>query len=511
MSRKKCAAAIVLVTSGLALIIGATLWPLAFKFQPLAWRDFVRSFDWTPSSPLDFPLNILLYLPFGGGVSLLLRRCAEPTKGIGLTLLASGGVTACVEAFQVFQPARTPNLSDMLANTTGGLAGMGCVLLWERRRRLPAFAASHLTLRCLGLLYGSGLLMALLFAAALTRGMAPGGWDPTYRMALGNEITGDRPWAGLVRDVLVLSRAVTEAEAAALLKGDVPEAVRAAAVAEYPLKDATGLSDRGGQLPVLTSIGGRTARFLETGTALNESSWIATEIPVYFLTETVNASRQFAVALTVTPERLEQDGPARIFTISTDPFDRNLTIGQRGTGLVVRWRSFLTADNGSSPEVLFSDVFRPQTQQRLVISCDGVRIGLYRTGPVSSTHVLGPEVAFMAALKDNRDWLLRLDSPTLWVGVPWAACTLLPLGFIAGTASRMLRLGSVWYLIGSVLAIGVPSVVFETAFALQYGLELRVSILVLGVSVTAFGYIVARLLPIRLPQGVSPPAAARLG
>ena len=510
MSRQQGAAAIVLVTAGIALIVWATLWPLAFRFEPLAWRELGRRVHWTPSSALDVPLNILLFLPFGIGASLLGHRGGEAAKGIALTLLASVAVTACVESFQVFLPDRTPNVSDLLANIMGGLAGLGCVLLWERRRTLPAFAASCLTPRCLGLLYGGGLLMALVFAAALTRGMAPGGWDPTYRMAFGNELTRDRPWAGVVHDVVVFSRAVTETEATALLEGEVPGRLRAASISDYPLRDAAGLSDRRGRLPALAFVGGGSAeRFREAGIALDESSWIATARPVDYLTEAVNDSRQFAVALTVTPARLEQQGPARILTISKDPFHRNLTVGQSGTGLVVRWRSFLTGGNGSSPEMLFPAVFSSQTPQRLVISCGGARIGLYRTGQVSSTHVLGPEVAFMAALKDNRDWLFSPESETLWVGVPWAACTLLTLGFIAGTAGRMQRLRSTGSVLGSICAIGLPAVLLETAFALQWGLELRVGILLVGVSVTTFGFVVAKLLPLRLPKRASCSAAAR--
>lgn len=62
------------------------------------------------------------------------------------------------------------------------------------------------------------------------------------------------------------------------------------------------------------------------------------------------------IALQVQSYSLNQTGPARILTVSTDPSYRNLTIGQEGSDLVIRLRSQLTDLNGM-PSYLVTGVF----------------------------------------------------------------------------------------------------------------------------------------------------------
>jgi hypothetical protein len=69
-----------------------------------------------------------------------------------------------------------------------------------------------------------------------------------------------------------------------------------------------------------------------------------------------------------------QEGPARIFTISGGFSDRNLTVGQRGSDLVVRLRRPGSDANGLPPFVV-RDVFAQPTWRRLVVD---VRDGTLR-------------------------------------------------------------------------------------------------------------------------------------
>ncbi len=64
----------------------------------------------------------------------------------------------------------------------------------------------------------------------------------------------------------------------------------------------------------------------------------------------------FEVELAVRPYKLNQTGPARIFTISQDHEHRNFTIGQSGRDLVVRLRTRATGSNGM-PEYIIREVF----------------------------------------------------------------------------------------------------------------------------------------------------------
>lgn len=73
-------------------------------------------------------------------------------------------------------------------------------------------------------------------------------------------------------------------------------------------------------------------------------------------TDTVRRSHQLEVSLRVRPKRTSQTGPARIFTISKDPYRRNLTVAQEHDRLVLRLRTAETDGNGL-PEYEIPKVF----------------------------------------------------------------------------------------------------------------------------------------------------------
>jgi VanZ family protein len=85
-------------------------------------------------------------------------------------------------------------------------------------------------------------------------------WDPTYLLALGNEITGNRPWLGQLFLVAIYNRALSEQEVLRnYTAGRVLDAatnmfngrVRDGLVAFYPFTEGMGnqVSDRSGRFP----------------------------------------------------------------------------------------------------------------------------------------------------------------------------------------------------------------------------------------------------------------------
>jgi hypothetical protein len=64
------------------------------------------------------------------------------------------------------------------------------------------------------------------------------------------------------------------------------------------------------------------------------------------LYDAVRASGAFTVELWLKSERTDQQGPARIFSLSANPSQRNLTIGQQADALEVRLRTTQTDANG---------------------------------------------------------------------------------------------------------------------------------------------------------------------
>jgi hypothetical protein len=66
-----------------------------------------------------------------------------------------------------------------------------------------------------------------------------------------------------------------------------------------------------------------------------------------------------------------QTGPARIVSLSRDPYNRNFTLGQSNSDLIVRLRNGLTGDNGSRPELVVPGILGTGEPRHLVMTYHG--------------------------------------------------------------------------------------------------------------------------------------------
>jgi glycopeptide antibiotics resistance protein len=471
-------------------ILAPTLWPFTFHFHRLTWAEYVASFSLVPSAVLDFPANILLFMPLGFGLASLLDRCGI-SRGVKLYLAIIIGflAAASIESLQIFLPHRTANVSDVIANTLGTGSGLACFRLWQRRQDMTQLFRTKLTPGNIAAAYIAYLLLMVLLAGILMRGLRPGGWDTSHKLALGNEITKDRPWQGRIHNLLVFDRAVEPAVASRLLAGETPSVLANAVVAAYPLIGETGLRDRKGGLPDLVPRADKTPEFGPDGVTLDEGLWLATETAVAPLTDRINNSGQFTVALTVASLDLKQEGPARILTISRDPFHRNLTLGQEGRHLALRWRSPLTGENGMTPEIQFPEVFDSFEPQRMVISCNGITASFYTTrGAAGRKLFLGPEVGLAAILREDNYWPIVAGPFAFWQSnLLISALMFLPLGMLLGAVARVAQRRKV--LLGLIIGgLLLPAPLLE-GFAARYGDgELRLGTIALGIAITSVGF-----------------------
>jgi len=83
---------------------------------------------------------------------------------------------------------------------------------------------------------------------------------------------------------------------------------------------------------------------------LGEGSFVAPDSGARII-EAVEANNQFALSALVTPESLDQNGPARIATFSLDHNSRNFTLGQEKDKLVLRLRTSENSGNATDPTV----------------------------------------------------------------------------------------------------------------------------------------------------------------
>jgi len=108
--------------------------------------------------------NILLFLPIG-----FFYRLTDKQRGV---LLLGAIISISIETIQLFIPARTPSIVDIIANTTG--SGLGAILYDALSKRISfskgMIGQLRLETPLMGLIY---LMMPLLWMNSLTLGNSP--------------------------------------------------------------------------------------------------------------------------------------------------------------------------------------------------------------------------------------------------------------------------------------------------------------------------------------------------
>jgi VanZ like protein len=435
-----------LVVGTLAILI-ATLSPFTFDLH------HTNRLALLPSSFLDLPRNVLLFVPFGVGLSCVANARTASIVGI------SFGVTAIVEALQFFLPHRVPNLSDVAANTFGGYVGALCFRLWQRRDWCLSQLGRTWRPAQVITVWATYFALAIVLVAVLLSGLRPSGWDDKFRLALGNELTGDRPWSGSLRDVALFDRPVNADQARELLGGAIPKALQDSVLVSYPLVEsyepAVGVASR------LVRAGMEPSAPGTNGAELIPKGWLVTSEAVTAITQRINSTREFTLALTATPAILDQRGPARIFTISRHPYSRNLTLSQTRDALALRWRSNWTGTNGVTPELQFPDVFVSLEPVRAVLSFSANTVSLYTSRSAATSSIfLGPELGAAAILREGKWWQARVGSARLLVSsMALPIMIYVPLGI----ASGFVAISGIGAQIWSVLSVVCPPLLYELA------------------------------------------------
>lgn len=110
---------------------------------------------------------------------------------------------------------------------------------------------------------------------------------------------------------------------------------------------------------------------------MTESHWLETQAPVTAFTEAVMAKSEFTIGVVAYPALTEQSGPARIVSISADPYFRDLTVGQEGNDLIFRFRLPFSDENGRKPELIISDLFADGEPHHIVVTYDKTAVRFY--------------------------------------------------------------------------------------------------------------------------------------
>ncbi len=391
----------------LVLVAGAvvylTLIPFGVRVPTSLGAALTEVVSFDALTPAHMVPAFLLALLARAGWGISPKRAAA-TVMIGLVSL---------EIAQAFIEHRHARLGDLVAQSVG--VGLACFV------RPPVPSAWVWRSAWAGVLVAmtvSGLVLGI----RGQHGHTLGPMDTTFRLVVGDEHGGQRPWLGEVHGFEISA-------------GDTPESADVLlSYAETPTEP-----------PWL----GEGPHAVELHPA--DGGWSSLE-PVPGLCRAIDEARGVGVSLDLTPASADQEGPARIVTLSKGLSYRNLTIGQEDDALVCRIRTPRSGRNASSPQFVFPGVLVAGERQRIRVWTDGGSARLWVANERARERV---------SYITPRDWL------GLRPGLGNAAGVLALFGPLGLAAGMLLGPGRSRWIVGVLTPIVILGVVWGVSLVLD--------------------------------------------
>lgn len=367
-------------------IVFATLSPFKFNFlYPL--NQFNLNLDFSVSSVEDCFRNIILFIPFSFTLSLLFLNRNHKKRRLFLSIFVSSFLfSLTVEILQLFLPQRTPTLIDIISNSLGGY--IGC-LLFKKAGSRTLDCIRHFSRAMLGFISKKRNIIILMisycfFVLSLTTHLnflvSLNGWDSNFPLVIGNELTGDRPWDGYIKELYIFNRELSAEEIEDLIKSDRKSLVfPPSLLVAVDFRDSTDYKYAIPNLPPLTWFDENKTSSIDqaNGVSLDGDHWLKSAAAVTPLIDEMRKSSQLSIITNISTKNLVQEGPARIVSISKSPFSRNITLGQKGSDLIVRTRTPFTRGNAARPSIVFPDIFVDTNSHYLAYTYNSKQAKLY--------------------------------------------------------------------------------------------------------------------------------------
>jgi glycopeptide antibiotics resistance protein len=440
-----------------------TLFPFHFDFSPtLVFHRYPFLLDTSVKKPhlMDFSLNVLLFVPFGFGVSARARKRGGGWRISLLQALAMGAcVSYMVELLQFYVPARDSGWGDVFSNSLGSVLGgvlfalCGGAFLEEISKWENAFEGWLSPIR-------AALLIAAYFA--LCFGVSYGlqsetrlsNWDPRCILLVGNDASGQNPWKGQVFRLQIWNRALPDREILQIIGQESADVESTGLLGSYDFTSAPPYRDKTDFLPPLNWTPEKPQ--LENGRApeWNSKSWLSTGIAVENLTREIKKSNQFTIHIVCAPAA-EEEVNGRILTFSQSAGNVNFLLREQGQFLVFRLRNPLSEKRSLLAWYVVS-AFQPGKVRDIVASYDGSDAFLYLDGnPVEQPYRLSPGASLM-----HKFFFIEIGALEGY-NLAYETLIFLPAGWLVGIA--------IWKWSGKkmimvrMLALGwaIPAVLFE--------------------------------------------------
>ncbi|MEL7243012.1 MAG: VanZ family protein, partial [Cyanobacteria bacterium J06573_2] len=475
---------LILVIFSILAVLVATLYPFNFALpDSISKRELVNSFD-NNSFFSDQVNNVLLFLPFGFGLTGLLQR--NKTKlilQIVAVTLASAALSSTVELLQIMVPSRTPTPADIFNNSFGGFLGLICFYIWNSQsfkailQRIESSKASN-SISKITLCFTCYVILIFLITIPWQATTYLSGWNPSFPLIIGNEKTADRGWEGFISELNITNKALSQNQVKQILSQTNNQInsfqnFRDSLIASYEFTGKAPYKDQAKKQPDLLW-NGEPKTQNQQGILISSNHWLQTAKPVTSLSESISRTSEFTISTTLTTTQTQQTGPARIISLSGDSFRRNFTLGQQESDLVFRVRTPLTGANASDVKLDVPGVFNDKEPHRIVITYSKSSLIIY-VDSIANIHTLN--------LLD----LIPKEKRFFYYGL-----TFIPFGLCLALLTTLARRKVNFYRLMLPAGILLPSLILEGILVQESGKEISFKNLFLGILFTAGTMIVLK-------------------
>ena len=444
-----------------------TLFPFVFRVPPpraVYQSPFLLANSAKKPHPIDFFLNVLLFVPFGFGLSAQARK-RWARKWITFLIALGIGAATCytVEFLQYFIPTRDSGWDDVFSNTLGSVVGF---LLFEISSpailkilsRWEELLAEWISPRGTALFLVSYFFVCFGISAFLQRQTRLSNWDPKNLLFVGNDASGQEPWKGQVFLLQLWDRALPEQDMGGLAAGQMGDYASEGLVGSYNFSNLPPYEDASHSLPALTWYP-RTPQDMNTGKLeLSGKSWLTSNLPVEQFNRAVIKSSQFTIHVVCAPAEIK-NASGRIVSVSQPRDNVNVHLRQEGRSLVLWFRNPLSETHAGLAWYVPA-AFDANKTMDIVASYNGTDAFIYLNGiRVPRTYRLTPGTTLTHAIASVQTVALSGYS------IVYEMIIFLPAGILIGFAARKMAARSHPYVWMITLAILLPSILLEVLLA----------------------------------------------
>jgi glycopeptide antibiotics resistance protein len=359
-----------------------------------------------PGDLFDDFLNVLLFVPFGFGLSeKLLERRISRTTTFFIVWIAGWALSYGIEFTQQYIPGRDSGWEDIFTNSSGAALGfllfvtIGVALLRFVTRAERAME-SFITLGRLGVILLIYFSCWFALSARLQTETRLADWRPDSRLLVGSDAVG-RPaaeggpgaqWNGQLSKLEIWDRALPQKVALSLTGGAASHVAAPEPLAAYDFTSGPPFADSMKALPDLSWEVDVQGHGEPNRLVLDKGKSLMLTAPVPGLVSRLRRTDQFAVHIVGKPT--QGDGwDGQIVSISPAPTMTNLTLRQEGTSLGFWFRNPLSARYAQLAWYI-PGIFLANRVRNILYSYDGSSLSLYMDGKVAARpYRLGPGAA----------------------------------------------------------------------------------------------------------------------